>query len=293
MRLGGFDLSEPVPALKEPHALARLSPWVDVGGVGTLTLSWLEAYLGSVELGRLARPGNFFDFTRYRPIIYSKEGKREVTIPNSFVNYAKREGGNDFLLLHLLEPHMLGEAYVDSLLRLLVKFGVKRYCLLGSMYDMVPHTRPLIVTGGAVGARAESDLRQAGVQPSDYEGPTTIAFLISQQAPGLGIETASLIVHLPQYAQLDEDYTGKVRLMEVLCSLYDLPMDQADVERAERQRRQISLAVGREPQLQSIVTQLEAHYEARTKKTDEEQMPKLSPEIERFLRDIDKRFGQR
>ena len=293
MRLGGFDLSEPVPALKEPHALARLSPWVDVGGVGTLTLSWLEAYLGSVELGRLARPGNFFDFTRYRPIIYSKEGKREVTIPNSFVNYAKREGGNDFLLLHLLEPHMLGEAYVDSLLRLLVKFGVKRYCLLGSMYDMVPHTRPLIVTGGAVGARAESDLRQAGVQPSDYEGPTTIAFLISQQAPGLGIETASLIVHLPQYAQLDEDYTGKVRLMEVLCSLYDLPMDQADVERAERQRRQISLAVGREPQLQSIVTQLEAYYEARTKKTDEEQMPKLSPEIERFLRDIDKRFGQR
>ena len=293
MRLGGFDLSEPVPALKEPHALARLSPWVDVGGVGTLTLSWLEAYLGSVELGRLARPGNFFDFTRYRPIIYSKEGKREVTIPNSFVNYAKREGGNDFLLLHLLEPHMLGEAYVDSLLRLLVKFGVKRYCLLGSMYDMVPHTRPLIVTGGAVGARAESDLRRAGVQPSDYEGPTTIAFLISQQAPGLGIETASLIVHLPQYAQLDEDYTGKVRLMEVLCSLYGLTMDQADVERAERQRRQISLAVGREPQLQSIVTQLEAHYEARTKKTDEEQMPKLSPEIERFLRDIDKRFRQR
>ena len=293
MRLGDFELSESVPDLEEPHALAILRPWVDVGSVGTLTLSWLEACFGGEELGRLARPGNFFDFTRYRPTIYFREGKREVAIPNTFVNYAKRESGNDFLFLHLLEPHMMGEVYVDSVLRLLVRFGVKRYCLIGGMYDMVPHTRPLIVTGGAVGAGAERDLEQAGVQASDYEGPTTIAFLISQRAPELGIETASLIVHLPQYAQLDEDYTGKVRLMEVLCSMYDLPMDEADIERAERQRRQIGLAVGSEPELGSIVTQLEAYYEARTKKKDEEEIPRLSPEIERFLREIDRRFRQR
>jgi hypothetical protein len=148
MRLGGFELSDSVPHLEEPHALAILRPWVDVGSVGTLTLSWLEACLEARELGRLARPGNFFDFTRYRPTIYFREGKREVEIPNTFVNYAKREGGNDFLFLHHLEPHMLGEVYVDSVLRLLVRFGVKRYCLIGGMYDMVPHTKPLIVSGG-------------------------------------------------------------------------------------------------------------------------------------------------
>ena len=111
-----------------------------------------------------------------------------------------------------------------------------------------------------------------------------------QRAPEFGIETASMIVHLPQYAQLDEDYMGKVRLLEMLGSMYDRPMDGLDVERAERQRRQISLAVGREPELESIVTQLEAHYEARTEKQGEEEMPKLSPEIERFLGEIDMRF---
>lgn len=151
-----------------------------------------------------------------------------MAIPNTVVNYAKGEGGNDFLFLHLLEPHILGEVYVDSVLRLLKRFNVKRYCLLGGMYDMVPYTRPLMVTGGAVGAKVEHDLDKASVQPSDYEGPTTIAFLISQRAAELGIETMSFIVHLPQYTQLDEDYMGKVRLMEVLCSLYDLPMDEAD-----------------------------------------------------------------
>jgi len=292
MRVGSFELAEPLPDITDVHALATLHPWVDVGSVGTLVISWLEAHFGAKELGRLARPGNFFDFTRYRPTIYFEEGRRKVTIPNTVVNYAKRDGGNDFLFLHLLEPHMLGEVYVDSVLRLLERFNVKRYCLLGGMYDMVPHTRPLLVTGAAVGAKAEYDLNRAGVQASDYEGPTTIAFLISQRAPELGVETMSFIVHLPQYAQLDEDYAGKVRLMEVLCSLYDLPMDEADVERAERQRAEISLAIEREPELKPIVEQLEVYYEARVKKAGEQEMPQLSPEVERFLREIDRRFRQ-
>jgi len=289
--MGSFELTEPLPDIKGAHALAVVRPWVDVGSVGSLAISWLETHSGAKELGRLTRPGNFFDFTRYRPTIYFEEGRRQVTIPNTFVNYAKREGGNDFLFLHLLEPHILGEVYVDSVLRLLQRFSVKRYCLLGGMYDMVPHTRPLMVTGGAVGTNAEHDLKKAGVHASDYEGPTTIAFLISQRAPELGIETMSFVVHLPQYTQLDEDYTGKVRLMEVLCSLYDLSMDEADVEKAEQQRREISLAVDREPELKPIVAQLETYYEARTRK-EKEEMPRLSPEVERFLREIDRRFRQ-
>lgn len=60
MRLGAFEIDEPVPELNEPHALAMLQPWIDVGGVGTLTLSWLEGHFQAKEVGRLARPGNFF-----------------------------------------------------------------------------------------------------------------------------------------------------------------------------------------------------------------------------------------
>jgi hypothetical protein len=220
MRLGAFEIDEPLPKLKEPHAVAMLRPWVDVGSVGTLTLSWLEEQFQAKHLAGLARPGNFFDFTRYRPTLYREEGRRRVTIPNTYVTCAKRRRGNDFLFLHLLEPHMLGEAYVDSVLRLLTRFGVKRYCLLGSMYDAVPHTRPLLVTGTAAEKGVGQDLERLGIKPSDYEGPTTFAFLITQRAPEMGIEPMSLIVHLPQYTQLDEDYAGCVRLMGVLGSLY-------------------------------------------------------------------------
>ena len=290
MKIGAFEINEPLPELHEPHALAMLRPWVDVGNVGSLVLSGFETHFKAKELGKLVRPGNFFDFTRYRPTMHLKEGKRQIVIPNSLVSYAKRTTGNDFIFLHLLEPHMFGETYVDSVLRLLKQLGVKRYYLLGSMYDFVPHTRPLIVTGGGIGKVAEKELKQAGIQPSDYQGPTTITYLISQRAPKLGIETVTLMVHVPQYSQLDEDYMGQVRLMEVLGSLYGLPVDEVVVHQAEQQRKYIDHAVDSDAQVKEIVTQLEAHYDSRMTGMEKKEMPQLSPQIEKFLKEMERLF---
>ena len=291
MRIGAFELSVPLPELREAHALAMLRPWIDAGSVGALTILGLESYFGARELGKLARPGNFFDFTRYRPTSYLKHGRREISIPNTTISYAKREKGCDFLFLKLLEPHMLGELYVDSVLQLLKKLGVRRYCLLGSMYDLVPHTKELLVSGGAIGERAEQDLSKAGILPSDYEGPSTIAFLITQQAPQLSIESLWFIVHLPQYVQLDEDYRGKVRLMEVLGALYNIPKDNADIEKARQQLEAISMAVDESPELKAIIPQVEARYQARIEKRGE--IAPLPAEMERFLRELGDRFGQK
>ena len=66
MRIGAFEIDEPLPELREPHALVTLRPWVDVGRVGRQTLIRLERHLDAQEIGKLARPGNFYDFTRYR-----------------------------------------------------------------------------------------------------------------------------------------------------------------------------------------------------------------------------------
>jgi hypothetical protein len=258
--------------------------------VGSLVLSRLEAHFEAKELGRLARPGNFFDFTRYRPVLYLREDKRQVVVPNTLITCAKRKSGSDFIFLHLLEPHMFGEVYVDSVLLLLERFNVNRYCLLGSMYDYVPHTRPLLVTGGVIGKTAEEELRKAKVQPSDYQGPTTITYLISQKASEIGIEIMSMIVHLPQYTQLEDDYVGELRLMEVLSSLYGLPIDDNDIQRAEKQREHINAALEGNPEVQAIVSQLETHYDALVMRKKEEEMPKLSAEVERFLKEMERRF---
>ena len=293
MRIGAFELKEPIPELNEPYVFTILRPWIDVNNVGSLTLNGLETQFGAKELGRLARPGNFFDFTRYRPTLYFEEGIRRVNVPNATISYAKREGANDLLFLHLLEPHALAEVYVDSILRLLETFRVKKYCLLGSMYDAVPHTKPLIVHGGAIGREAEIELKKSGAQPSDYQGPTTITILITQRAPQFGIEAIWFIVSLPQYVVLEEDFLGKMRLMEILNLLYNIPIDRKDVERASEQLHLINQKVERTPELKNLLPQLETLYEVRMKRKEGEKMPKLSPAVEEMLwKIIGKNIGE-
>lgn len=289
MRVGAFDLEEPLPQLHEAHALAMLQPWVDVGSVGSSTLTELENHLHARPLGKLRRPGHFFDFTRYRPTARFHEGQRVVTIPNVAINYAHREQGNDLLFLHLMEPHMLGEAYVSSIVKVLERFNVQRYCLLGAMYDMVPHTRPLQVTGSASSPDAQEFIARFGVSSSSYEGPTTILTLLNQEATLRGWETMGMIAHLPQYAPLEQDASGQLRLLEVLGELYHLSFDLSTVRaQAEVQRQEISAEVERNPQLRRLLHRLEARYEAQLQEREESRPTvQLPPQIEQFLRDMD------
>ena len=294
MRVGAFEIHEPVPELKEPHVLAVLQPWIDVGSVGTLLLSQLEARWETTGLGQLERPGAFFDFTRYRPVLQLSEDGRTLAIPNTSVSWGRSEAGRDFLLLRLLEPHAQAETYVESVLELFGRFGVTGYCLLGSMYDMVPHTRPLLVSGSGSNLKLQNEMETASVQSSEYVGPTSIALLITQNAAAMGIETATLIVHLPQYLTLENDYRGQTRLMEVLGSMYGFSTAPEDLEKARGQEQSVAQVAERmmqqEPRYRPILKHLEALYDARVNKTRHESQ--LSPELEQLLQDLSRRFTQ-
>ena len=296
MKIGAFEINEPVPELKGPHVFAMVRPWVDVGSVGTLTLNRLERYLGSKELGKLERPGNFFDFTRYRPTIRMVKGNREVKIPNSVVRYAQTENGPDYLFLHLLEPHSNGEDYTDSILEVIRYFGVKRYCRVGAMYDAVPHTRPLLITGNLGGVPQIKEVPHLKLKGSTYQGPTTIMNLLNDGIDQADIESINFMVHLPQYVQLEEDYTGASRMIEALSSVYpDIPADLAPIRRGQRQYRELNATVERNSELKTLIQQMEAHYDAQldSEEPNKEETPAvstLSPEIERFLSELGERL---
>ena len=290
MRLGAFELKQPLPELKEPHALVTLRPWVDVGSVGRLAFRNLERHMEARDLGELARPGVFFDFTRYRPTIHTVDGQRQVTVPTVNVRYARGFGEHDFVFLHLLEPHLNGEGFVSSIVKLLKLLDVRRYCLVGSMYDLVPHTKPIMVTGAASGEETLSRVRSLGVHSSSYEGPTSIASLVSQEANKLGVETMGLIAHLPQYAQMDVDHVGRLRILELLCELYDLDIDLNRVKlRARQQQEELAAAMEHNPEVRSLVQQLEVQYDDRVNRLRQgrsEEMTELSPEVQDFLEQL-------
>ena len=296
MRLGAFELEGPLPELRAPHALATLRPWVDVGSVGRLTFRSLERHFQARDLAKLARPGVFFDFTRYRPTIHTVDGQRQVTVPTVNVRYAHGDGEHDFIFLHLLEPHLNGEGFVHSIVNLLKQLGVRRYCLVGSMYDLVPHTKPIMVTGAASGEDTLSRVRSLGVHSSSYEGPTSIASLVSQEVLKIGVETMGLIAHLPQYAQMDVDHVGRLRILELLCDLYDLDINLDRVKlRAGQQQEELKAAMERNPEVRSLVQQLERQYDDRVgqlRQGHTEQISELSPEVQDFLEQLGDQFSQ-
>ncbi len=296
MRVGAFDIHDPAPEFREPHVFAMVRPWVDVGSVGTLTLNRLERFLVSNELGRLSRPGEFFDFTRYRPTVRLADGKREFTIPNTIIRYAKTEEGPDFLFFHLLEPHSNGEDYVDSLLEVIKHFDVKRYCRIGAMYDAVPHTRPLMVSGTLGQVQPSRDVPNLKLGSSTYQGPTTIMNLLSEGIDALGIEAIGFMVHLPHYVRLEEDYAGASKMIEALSAVYDnIPADLAPMRRGQRQYRELNASLERNSELKDVIQQMEAYYDSRvdsSRSASERSAPTatLSPEIEQFLSELGQRL---
>ncbi|MEC8960353.1 MAG: PAC2 family protein, partial [Chloroflexota bacterium] len=284
-RIGDFEFPEPLPNLKDPQVLVFLRPWIDVGNVGTLSMRRLERHLESKEIGRLIKPGRYYDFTRYRPKSVLKQGVREYSIPSTTISACVREHGPDLITLHLLEPHLYGEDYTESVIEILKYFGVKRYSMIGAMYDMVPHTRQLLVSGGTVNPSNEEEYKLVGVRPSDYEGPTTITYLISNTLEELGIETRIFVVHLPQYFQVEEDFTGTARLMEILCTLYGLPSRLADPERGRQQYASLQNIVSDTSEVAGLLERLEERYD-REKTEEGGSSTPLSPMVEEFLQGL-------
>ena len=291
MDIGAFKIQDDIPEITNPYVIAMIKPWVDVGKVGTLTLNRIERFFGATEIGQLAKPGKFFDFTRYRPNMRFVQGKRTMRIPNSFLKHGKSENGQDYLFLHLFEPHANGEEYVESILEIVKQFKVERYCRVGAMYDAVPHTRPILITGAIGEINQIRQVENLRLRQSSYQGPTTIMNLLAVGIDDLEMETLNFMAHLPQYAQLEEDYSGVSRMIEVLSSIYaDIPKDLSPIRRGQRQYRELTKAVENNSELKGLIEQMESMYDSdRKSELDESQgdeASSLSPELEDFLDEI-------
>ena len=296
MRIDDFELKEPLPQLRHPHVIASLRPWVDPGRVGSLALARLEQHMDAQELGSLVMPGKYFDFTRYRPVVYSEGDQRQTTIPNTNVRYAPGQGDFDFVFVHMSEPHAFAEEYLDSLVSLVRFLQPQRYIRIGGVPATVPHTRPLLVRGSVSGKEA---IDLPGVSPWNtrrisYQGPTTIMNLLDERIRGLDVENITLTVRLPQYVQLEEDYSGAARLLDVLRQMYDLPAALAESERGTRQYQRVSDEMNRNSNVRTLVKQLEADYDARMEYSPEEEEDEssvLPPSMEKFLKELGDKMG--
>jgi len=290
MQVGAFEIEPPDPPLREPHCVAMLRPWVNVGNVGATVLRRLGKVFGASEIARLTRPSEFYDYTRYRPQMKLSGDERTVTVPNTLAFAARRDSPPDLLLLQMLEPHAHAEDYNDSVVKLLRLNEVSRWVLVGGMYDSVPHSRPLPVTGSARGWDAPPDLGGVRLRRGSYQGPTSMTSDLTQRVHEQeGIETLSLIVHLPLYLKLDDDYKGAATLLHALSTVYELGAELPEDALGEQQYAQVTPALADNPALAKLVAKFEQDYDRRMAGEDVEagERVQLPSDIERFLKDLE------
>ena len=300
MRIGQFELKEPLPELRQPHVIASLTPWIDAGSVGSLTIERLERYMEAGDLGGLATAGRYFDFTRYRPVVYYEEGKRKMKIPNANLRFAAGPRDIDFVFLHLLEPHSMAEEYIDAIVEVLETLKVKRYCRIGAMYDAVPHTRPLLVMGTLNGEPLDGVEGVTGNRRRPYQGPTSIMNLVGDRLTASGIDSMMLMARLPHYVELEADFAGRTKMLQVLSNIYGFPPEYAQSQRDTQQYERVTSEMSRNPQIKSLVERLESDYDARLARRQEERSEEpapqppsaeLPPSVEQFLRELDQTPG--
>ena len=297
MKIGDFEIDMPDPPLQDPHCIAILKPWINVGNVGKIVLGRLGKMYGAEHIGQLDRPGKFYDFTRYRPEIRLAGGVRSVRVPNTKISFARRPSSNDLVLLELLEPHAFAEDFNDSVIDLLKALNVTRYLQIGGMYDSVPHSRQLPVTGSARGWETLPELKDVKLGGSKYQGPTSMTSQISERIrTDMRLETLSLMVHLPLYLKLDDDYAGSARILKILAGLYGFSPLLPEIDMGAKQYDQVTPAMIDNPALKDMVERFERESdndisgESDSNTSGPDSSPDtavmLSPEIEQFLSDI-------
>jgi hypothetical protein len=99
------------------------------------------------------------------------------------------------------------------------------------------------------------------------------------------------VVHLPQYFQVEEDFTGIARLTGILCRIYGLPSRLEDRERGIQQYESLQKIVSDTSEVSRLLERLEERYDRENSQPSSggEPVAPLSPQIEEFLQGLD--FG--
>ena len=285
MYLGAFEITEPIPALKRPRILASLKPWFDAGAVGTLCLDKTETFLDAKPLAALARPGRFYDFTRYRPAYHQRQNQLEFLIPNASFYYSIREEEQDLIFLHVREPNLRGEELIESILEVFKYFEVSQYTVIGGMYDLVPHTRPLLLSHWDDQLDGEDAVPSISALYQAEERPASILELVTRYAAASGVATKTVAVHLPGYLEIPKNWIGVARLQEFICEDYGLPTSWPDHRQAEELYRNSETYLEKVPDVPQLIRQLEEVYDNWQQSTKGSCLP-LYPAVEQFLREL-------
>ena len=290
----GFTLLQE-PKLKDPLMIMALP---DTGNVGLRVVDYLKGKLKAKEFGRLEP----FGFSTV-PWVSVKDGLMEELEPmrNRFYFWEnKAKTGGDLIIFKSEQPTARLYEYVELVLGVASRFGVKRLYLAGSFGAMgITHEDASEVFAVVNFARMREPLLNCGIKLyPEYKGIGTIHSSFLWFAKDRNIEAVSLWSPVPYYvARLPFPWSNypqsSLAILSKWLRLEELPVDIADLE---------SLAKRTELEMKGVYEQLHeeskkeaahATFDQNEDYEDDEESAEISDDdLRHMMRDIEDFFNK-
>jgi proteasome assembly chaperone (PAC2) family protein len=251
--------------LRRGALVAAFAGWNDAGEAATGAVDAL-AHLFDAAAAAQIDPEDFFDFQVNRPTTRLDPGTgRTLEWPSNRFQLAEATD-RDIVLLSGTEPNLRWRTFTETVLAYATALDIRTIVCVGALQVDTPHTRAVPLSGRA--SSLES-LRELGLRPSDYEGPTGITGVLTHAALEQGFTTASLWAGVPHYLAGTTYASAAHALAAMVTRILDLDVDLAPLaEAASEQQREITEVVAQDDDLSKYVAELEERVDAEEQVSD-------------------------
>ncbi len=245
------------PDLKDTLFIAGFDGWGNALDISLGMVDYLIRKLEAKPFGRI-NPDLFYRFDDKRPTVNIEGGLLKSIDPPGGLFYTA--GGNligrDIIILRAMEPHLRWFHFIDAILTLCQRTGVKTIISLGGMYDNVLHT-DTIISALASSEELLAKFKEKKVLSVNYKGPGAIHSTINAEAQKRGFECLNLWAHCPYYLQ-GTTHFGLLSHLGLLLSEwggFNLETEELAVTWRELSK-QIQAIIDKNPELQGMIKDL-------------------------------------
>ena len=286
-----YELASELPELGQPVMIQAMSGFVDAGGATRLARDHLLS-TGSPQVAARFDLDQLLDYRSRRPTMLFVEDHWESYDEQELAMHVLRDdAGTPYLLLAGPEPDLQWDRFIEALIGLVERFGVRLTVGMNAIPMAVPHTRPVGITAHATRSELVSDY-----QPwlHRVQVPASAGSLLELRLGERGRDAVGFAAHVPHYLVQNDYPAAAEALLTSVAKATGLVLATEPLrEAAEKLRMTVDEQITDAVEVAAHVRGLEEQYDALTRSRrnggllgDLSSLPtadELGAELERFL----------
>ena len=275
--------------LHRPVMVVALEGWVDAGMGASAAIAHLLTGAPTATVATFdAEP--LIDQRARRPIARIEDGvTTELTWPSIRLLAGKDRVGADLLYLTGPEPDFGWRTFIEAVVGITARLGVRTVVGFGAFPAPTPHTRPVRLASTVPPESADLAGR-IGTVHGTLEVPAGVQAAIEVALGAAGIPVIGLWARVPHYVSAMPYPEASAALIEGLCAVTGTVLDTVELRTAgEASRIQVDELIGANPDHLEMVRRLEAAIDSEEGTplgfaSDLPSGDEIAAELEQFLR---------